>query len=81
LFPYGIGIGVLSFHGKAHELAYSVVSGNYFSTLGVKPAAGRLLAPGDEQAAVLGHTYWRKKFGGDRGVVGKQGLQVHRPLG
>jgi predicted permease len=53
-----------------------VVSGNYFSALGLAPAAGRFLAPADdrvnaEPAAVLSHAFWLRRFGGDPGVVGR----------
>jgi predicted permease len=54
-----------------------LVSGNYFPTLGVRPALGRLLAQGDDQTegadpvVVLGHHYWQGKLGGDPSVVGK----------
>ena len=50
------------------------VSGNYFSTLSLAPAAGRLIQPSDDAApsrvAVLGHQFWRTRLGGDTGVVG-----------
>src|ERR671912_2123018 len=47
-----------------------LVSGNYFSSLGLQPVAGRLLQaddatrPGGEPVAVLSHDYWRSRFGG-----------------
>jgi predicted permease len=52
------------------------VSGNFFSTLGVRPAAGRLLAPSDDvkgcaPAVVLGHPFWQREYGGDPSVVGR----------
>src|SRR5262245_7371479 len=52
------------------------VSGSYFSTLGVRPAAGRLFAPADDRrgcapAAVISYAFWRREFGGDAGVVGR----------
>jgi putative ABC transport system permease protein len=52
------------------------VSGTYFDLLGVRPALGRLLDPSDEVApgahpvVVLSHGLWRRRFGGDPGVVG-----------
>ncbi len=52
-----------------------LATGNYFDLLGVRPAAGRLFAPADEDAAahvaVLGHGYWQRRFGSDPGVVGR----------
>ena len=47
LFGYAFGIGGLSADGEAREIAYSSVTGNYFSALGVKPALGRLFLPGE----------------------------------
>ena len=78
LFAYALGVGGLSADGNAGEFAYSSVTGNYFSALGVKPALGRLFLedegekPGDELSVILGYNYWQKRFGGDRGIVGKQ---------
>jgi predicted permease len=55
----------------------NVVSINFFSVLGVRPAHGRLFAPGDEHAlearsgVVLGHAFWQRRYGGDPSVVGR----------
>jgi len=44
--------------------------------LGIRPAAGRLIVPGEGDApgtgpvVVLGHSYWKKRFGGDPRVIG-----------
>lgn len=54
-----------------------MVSGNYFSILGLNPAAGRLLAPSDDTAenanpvVVLGYEYWRTKFAMSPTIIGK----------
>jgi predicted permease len=54
-----------------------LVSGNYFSTLGVRPAIGRLLTPADDATpgahplVVLSHRYWTIRLGGDSTVVGR----------
>jgi len=80
VFAYGLGIAGLSVEHKPHELAFSAVSGNYFSALGLKPAVGRLFLPGEgerpgeELLVVLGYSYWQKNFGGARSVEGKQVL-------
>jgi len=52
------------------------VSGDYFSTLGVRPALGRLLVRADDvhgcpPVAVLGYGFWQSEYGGSRGVIGK----------
>lgn len=54
-----------------------LVSGNYFSVLGVHPIIGRLLvddddrAPGAHPVAVISHGYWSRRFGADPDIVGK----------
>src|SRR5579863_592418 len=58
------GVGVVWNH-HAEEVSSEIVSGNYFETLGVRPAVGRLLVSGDETAdeanpiAVLNFDYWK----------------------
>ena len=53
-----------------------LVSGNYFSVLGTRPFAGRLLGPDDDRVAgaqpviVLGHDFWQRRFNGDAAVIG-----------
>ena len=59
------------------ELAEALlVTGDYFTGLGVRPGAGRLLtaadaAPGATPVAVISHAYWQRRFGGAPDVVGK----------
>ncbi len=53
-----------------------LVSGNYFSVLGVEPAAGRLLDDGDDRAgaapvAVLSSRYWASRFNRAPDVVNR----------
>jgi ABC-type antimicrobial peptide transport system permease subunit len=53
-----------------------MVSGHYFGLLGLTPAQGRLIAPGDDRTVgesavvVLSHEYWRRRFHQDPAVVG-----------
>ena len=47
------------------------VTPNYFSTLGLQPALGRLIGPGDTGVVVISWTQWRTQFGGDPGVIGR----------
>ncbi|MGB7470589.1 MAG: ABC transporter permease, partial [Candidatus Acidiferrum sp.] len=59
------------------ELAYGrMVSGNFFSFLGLQAAAGRLFLPTDDRAGatpsvVLNYTYWTRKFRSDFSAIGK----------
>jgi predicted permease len=69
--------GSLEYNGAAERVAVELVSGNYFDVIGVGAAVGRVLTPEDTRGAtgqpviVLGYTYWQRRFGGDRGIVGK----------
>lgn len=61
-----------------------VVSGNYFSVLGVKPALGRVFTreefddkPGAHPVVVISHGLWRTRFHSDASVIGKT-LHVNR---
>lgn len=51
------------------------VSGNYFSTFGVQPFAGRMFLPSDDEpgaapTAVLSYQAWQTDYAGDLSVVG-----------
>ncbi len=54
-----------------------LVSGNYFTLLGVEPALGRVLTPQDDTqpganpVTVLSFAFWRDKLGADPKVVGE----------
>jgi predicted permease len=66
----------ISGNGEASVARGILVSGNYFSTLGVPTALGRPLQPSDDNpatppVAVLNYTYWLHDFGGSPAVVGK----------
>jgi len=59
----------------AKSVMATFVSGNYFRVFGLSPAAGRLLADGDDQkgapvTAVMSYDAWQQDYAGDPGVVG-----------
>ena len=65
-------------HNNASDTANAeIVSGNYFSVLGVPAAVGRLLTqtddatPGTNPVVVLSFNYWKTHFGSDASVVGQ----------
>ena len=63
--------------GQAEVVSGQVVSGNYYSALGVPAAAGRTITDADDNAgatpvAVLSHRFWTNRFGADPSIVGKQ---------
>jgi len=52
-----------------------MVSGNYFSTLGLRAFAGRMLSPEDDQAGappvtVMSYRAWQEKYGLDQSLIG-----------
>jgi putative ABC transport system permease protein len=67
----------LSFGGQSERVAVELVSGTYFSTLGVSPARGRLFTPDDDRVPsghpllVLSYDFWKTRFAGDPAIVGK----------
>ena len=78
VFGYGMSMDGLTVDGKTAHLYTNYVTGNYFSTLGVQPALGRLILPsegkhaGDDPVLVLGYGYWKERFNSDPGIVDKR---------
>jgi predicted permease len=69
----------VSIDNRTERLQAEVVSGNYFSMLGVKPALGRVFnSQEDDQVyqghpvVVLSYDYWVSRFASDPGVLGKK---------
>jgi predicted permease len=69
--------GRFSSTAEPARLRVRVVSGNYFSLLGVGAAAGRMLTAEDDQkrgshpVTVMSHAFWERRFARDPGVIGK----------
>jgi predicted permease len=63
--------------GSSPELVKGqYVTGTYFPVLGVPALSGRGLEPSDDRSdaafvVVLSHTYWQRRFGGDRSAIGR----------
>src|SRR3984885_159968 len=63
-----------------HTYPGTIVSGNIFDVLGVRPAAGRLLTAADDQpgggpdgwAVVISHQFWVQHYAADPSVVGRR---------
>ena len=60
----------------AERIQGAIVTGNYFSVLGVSPRLGRTLLPDDDSpqsspATVLSHELWQNQFGADQNIIGK----------
>ncbi|HET9741584.1 MAG TPA: ADOP family duplicated permease [Terriglobales bacterium] len=66
----------LTRNGPATVINGQLASGDFFQTLGIKAAAGRLFVPSDDvpaasPVAVLNYGYWQSAFGGSRDVMGR----------
>ena len=73
--------------GQTERVETEMVSGNYFSMLGVKPAAGRVFSSDEDDrvysghpVVVLSHDYWASRFAADRAAVGKKILVNNYPM-
>ncbi len=63
--------------GSAEPLKADLVSGTFFSVLGVKPVLGRVLNEADDETpdagpvAVASYSWWKRRFGNNPSVLGK----------
>ena len=63
--------------GNSKEAQGAVVSGNYFSTLGIHPLLGRFFdaeddaVPDRNRVAIISHSMWQNRFGGDPSILDK----------
>ena len=69
----------------AKPLRGEYVTGNYFSTFGIRPFAGRVFSADDDRPSappviVLSYRAWQSEFGGDPSVVGSSPLIEGRPF-
>ena len=76
----------LSTAGEPRLTAAELVSGTYFSVLGVTPALGRLFtidddgAPGSSPVVVLSYDFWKSQLGGAPDIVGQKVLVNRHPM-
>jgi len=77
----------VSVDNQTERVQAEMVSGNFFTMLGVKPAIGRVFnSQEDDQTyqghpvVVLGYDYWVSRFATDPGVVGKKILVNNFPM-
>src|SRR6266496_5421819 len=67
----------LTADGTTQPVQTAYVGGDFFSLLGISPAAGRLIvstegkAAGADPVVVLSYNYWQTRFGADPATVGK----------
>lgn len=75
-----------SFNGAPEVIEGQLVSGSFFSTLGIDPALGRTFTNADDsenanqQVAVISHGYWRRRFGSSPLIVGQELIINNRPF-
>ncbi|CAN5450427.1 ABC transporter permease [soil metagenome] len=72
----GVAVNV-NVDGQADVARAQVVSGNYYTGLGVRPFLGRLITDSDDRAAatpvmVISERYWQRRFNRNPEVLGKQ---------
>lgn len=70
--------------GPAEVLRGQAVLGEFFETLGLEPAVGRLIPAGEtdrgaDPVVVLGYAAWQQRFGGDTSLVGRALVLDGRP--
>ncbi len=77
----------VSIDNRTERVEAELVSGNYFSMLGVQPAIGRVFSSQEDDqvfrghpVVVLGYDYWTTRFANDPGVVGRKILVNNYPM-
>ena len=78
------GTAILDANGEAQSVDRQFVSGDFFSTLGVRAFRGRMLTPEDDvpgapdgPVAVVSHRLWRARLGAREDIVGAK-LSINR---
>ncbi len=79
--------GSITVDNQTEAVETELVSGNFFTMLGVKAAAGRLFNSREDDRVYQGHPvvvlsydYWASRFAGDPKVVGKKVLVNNYPM-
>jgi len=87
--PFGTH-GTVGESGGIEQMNTELVSGTYFSVLGVNPVLGRTLTDADDQTAgghpvaVASYSWWKRRFGRDPSILGKKltiGSTVYTVIG
>ena len=74
---YSPTLVTLTYEGEPEAVPGEVTSTDYFALLGAAPVLGRTFlpeedsVPGSHPVVILGHGLWRRRFGGDSGIVGR----------
>src|SRR5262249_46365190 len=77
----------VSFDNQTERVTAEMVSGNYFTMLGVSAAAGRVFSSQEDDqiyrghpVAVLSYDYWTTRFARDPGAIGRKILVNDYPM-
>ena len=70
--------------GEPERIPAFGVAANFFPLLGADPALGRTFQPeedrpGANKVAVISHSLWQNRFGGEQGIVGRNVLLSDEP--
>jgi len=76
MWAYTSGWTNLTSNGEPERLLRARVNAGFLSLIGVRPALGREFLPDEDRpgaprVAMLSHALWRRRFGGNRGVLGQ----------
>ena len=81
---FSLGVNT-EFNGQIARVSGELVSGNYFTVVGAGAQIGRALSPEDDQTpgahpvAVISEGFWRRSFGSDPAVLGRDiEINTHR---
>lgn len=83
VFAWGPNVFNIAPGAEVHNVQGLWVSGEFFETLGVQAALGRLLSPLDDQpgcgspAVTISYSFWQREFGGERSVLDRT-LTINR---
>ena len=84
----GYTVATVDDNGTVMKGLLWAATGNLYEELGVRPALGRLLVPGDmtldppaaEPVAVLGYRFWQQRYRSDAAVIGRTIRVEGRPF-
>ena len=75
VFAWGPNVFNIAPGGEVHNVQGLWVSGEFFETLGIAPALGRLLGPEDDQpgcgspSVTISYSFWQREYGGEHSVL------------
>src|SRR5215510_3650386 len=78
IFAWGMDRINLATGGEARPARMLYVSGDFFHTLGVNAALGRVFTTADDQRGcgapglVISHEFWQREYGGEANVIGRK---------